>query len=725
MPEETVPDTQQVIALAAALRAQAFTSRHRAALVLSGSPSWARQLAAQITASLPVLQGVWISDSAPPEVEAMSFDQATTLLGQEREILVYDAFAGFDPDAFGAVSGIVRAGGLLLLLTPPLAEWPAFKDQAAERIAVGETTYRDVSGRFLQRLVRCVAASQALAVVKEGSACPVVAEGVTPADASAGAEDLDPLFLSQDQAQAVAAVGHVLSGHRRRPAVLIADRGRGKTSALGIAAARQLQAGLTRIVVTAPRLAAVEPLFAHAEALLPGAQRHGSRLVYAQGVLEFLPPDELNLVLPPADLVLVDEAAAIPAPLLERYLAHYSRIVFATTIHGYEGSGRGFAVRFRKTLDVQAPGWQEVKLTTPIRWAGGDPLEAFVNRALLLDAAMAEDELVAAAEPGGCEIVRMSRDTLLQDEVTLSQLFGLLVSAHYRTTPTDLRNLLDGPNLSVYVMRFNGHVVGAALVAAEGGLSNDVAHAVQQGRRRLRGHLIPQSLTLHAQLAEAAALRGARVMRIAIHPALQGRGLGSALFAHIRREAQQASLDWVGVSFGATVELMQFWQRQGLQAVRLGFSRDHASACHSVMMLAGLSDAGQALVHRARVRFEKYFPLWLSDPLRELDSIHVCYLLRGMTSATDIAPEDLHQVEAFVRGACPFEDSAAALALLAQQGLVQTVQALSPLQAQVLVLKLLQRHSFEEAARKLALKGRKDVVLLLREAARVLLQQRI
>ena len=115
------------------------------------------------------------------------------------------------------------------------------------------------------------------------------------------------------------------------------------------------------------------------------------RVDLGEAWLRFLPPDLLARAGPPADLLLVDEAAGIPAPLLQALLRRYPRIVFSSTVHGYEGTGRGFEIRFRKILDRLTPDWRALTLTTPIRWASDDPIEALAARALLLDAAPAPD----------------------------------------------------------------------------------------------------------------------------------------------------------------------------------------------------------------------------------------------------------------------------------------------------------------------------------------------
>jgi tRNA(Met) cytidine acetyltransferase len=509
---------------------------------------------------------------------------------------------------------------------------------------------------------------------------------------------------------------------------LVADRGRGKSAALGIAAARLLQshqnpgAAALHIVVTAPRLEAAQAVFSLARTLLPEAEHHSGAVYYGESSLRYVAPDVLCLEGPEADLVLVDEAAAIPASLLQQLLQRYARIVFATTTHGYEGTGRGFAVRFRQTLDEQTPGWQELRLHSPIRWAEGDPLERLVFDALLLDANCAADEAVAAASLDTVDISTVSRDELLQDDSLLTQLFGLLVVAHYRTTPYDLRNLLDGPAISVYVMCHQQQVVATALVSSEGNFDAATATAIYAGRRRPRGHLLAQSLVCHLGLEQAAALSMARVMRIAVHPRLQGQGLGSALLEFIRRDAQTKGHVLLGTSFGASPALLRFWQRQQLWPVRVGFRRDHASGEHSLLMLAPLQAEGEAVFAAARARWHRDLPCWLSDPLRELDSAVVAELMTSDNAAIETAftADDRRWAQDFATGARSFEDSLGPLWRLAQHAQHQ-LHVLPEPQRTLFIAKLWQRRSWSTLARLAGLAGRAAVLAQLRQAVTQLL----
>ncbi|TGD49198.1 hypothetical protein C9F10_05710, partial [Salmonella enterica subsp. enterica serovar Poona] len=47
-----------------------------------------------------------------------------------------------------------------------------------------------------------------------------------------------------------------------------------------------------------------------------------------------------------ADWLVFDEAAAIPSPLLLQLVSRFPRILLTTTVQGYEGTGRGFFLKF-------------------------------------------------------------------------------------------------------------------------------------------------------------------------------------------------------------------------------------------------------------------------------------------------------------------------------------------------------------------------------------------
>lgn len=717
------PDQTRLAELASRLASTARAARQRRGLVVAGEVRWCREAARALLQGADLGRVLWIGTWAPQGMRSLPGAQAHRVLGQELDGVIFDAHSGFDPEAFGVAVGVVCGGGLLLVLTPPLQDWPRFQDPEHARIAVYPHEPEAVSGRFLARLARVLPGAAGMILLEQGRPSPRP-PGPPPAgqvrDAAAHGA-----CRTEDQRQAVQAIQRVARGHRRRPLVLTSDRGRGKSAALGIAAAGLLRQGLGHIVVTAPSLETAEPVFRHAARLLPGVQASRGALHVQGRSMVFAAPDTLSTLEERADLVLVDEAAAIPTPLLERLLHRHARIVFATTVHGYEGSGRGFALRFQRVLDRLTPQWRGQRLETPIRWAPDDPIEGATFRALLLDAAPAPDRAVSEAEPGSCQVQRLDRDALALDEATLSELFGLLVLAHYRTRPGDLRQLLDGPNVDVWVMRHATHVVACALVAREGAFDAAMAEAVWAGRRRPRGHLIPQSLATHGGLEQAARLSCARIMRIAVHPALQGRGLGTGLLQAIARGSRQAGIDYLGASFGATAGLLRFWARSGLAPVRVGVTRGAASGTHSVIVLRALSDRGELLCSAARERLVAHLPLLLSEPLRDLDPGLAAALLRRETPPPQVAldAQDWHDLVAFGFGMRGYEVSLVPIwrlvcAALADPGTARLLDG----QALALVIgKVLQRRTWQEVARELGLPGRAQVLEALREALRPLI----
>lgn len=694
---------------------QARANRHRCVAVLSGDRGQSVSTADELLTQLEFSDVAWYSDKVPAGRKGCHAEAAFSLLGNEVDALVFDAWSGFDPDAFGALTGSLRAGGLLLLLIPELKSWPAYDDPQKRRITVFPYAATDVGGRFVQRLARLVRSdTNSLVLIEQGhlTRTPTAAEAQA---APVGREITDTACQTRDQQDAVEAVIRVATGHGRRPVVLVSDRGRGKSAALGIAAARLWQQGKRRIVITAPRRDAAETTIRHADRLK----------LKPEDQLQFVAPDELLELTSPVDLVLVDEAAAIPAPLLEGLLKRFSRIAFATTVHGYEGTGRGFALRFSRLLDAHTNSWKSLQLDTPIRWAVNDPLETLVFRMLALDAEPAS--ATCFNEFGSVddyELQVLDRDELANDESRLSEIFGLLVQAHYRTRPMDLRHMLDGPNLEIYILRAGNHVAATALVASEGGFDAQAAEAIWAGRSRPHGHLLPETLTAHLGLLSAPALLAARIMRLTVHPALQGRGLGSRLVQEITTRAADQGFDYVGASFGVTPQLLRFWRRLGWTSVRISIHKGASSGSHSALLLNPLTPSGADLQRSARQRFFAQFPDQLSDSLRTLEPALVVGLL---DQADDFAPvpdaEDHQDLYAFAHARRQVEVTIGSLWRFTLRCCMcgEGISRLSSVQRDLLVARVLQKRPWPACVQLTGLTGRKQALQALRRTVSELL----
>lgn len=713
-------ELEGILPVALKLGQQAARDRHRRLLLLEGAADWGRATAHAIAEALASAPTLWVGNSDDPCALAPS--RATDLLGGECALLVIDTHGGLHPDALGAAVGTLRGGGLLLLLTPALDAWPALADPEAERFAVYPFGAADLNGRFVARLARLLVASPAVtrftshrpqlamteisAMRSESSQQPHRMPPAAPASARGVA-------ASADQQQAIDAVCKVAEGRARRPLVLSSDRGRGKSAALGIAAARLLSMSERHIIVTAPRRAAAEAIFKHARAVDANATRQP----------RFIAPDTLLAEYPRADLLLVDEAAGIPAPLLESMLSRYARIVFATTVHGYEGTGRGFELRFREVLDRVTPGWRALRLSTPIRWAANDPLESLINQILLLDAEPASDHaftrLAVCCDPMLPSFEVLEPDVLIADEPLLRQIFGLFVLGHYQTRPSDLRHLLDGLNLSLCILRLNDVVLAAALTAHEGPLPEALLEPIFGGLRRPRGHLLPQTLSAHAGLFDAPRHAYTRIVRIAVHGCVRSRGLGQRLVHALAHQARSEGRDLIGASFGATRQLLRFWRRCGLLPVQLGSHRNATSGAHAALVLRPLSLAGNQLFDQARAALPRRLNVLLSGPLRQVEPAVIAELLYDCPHAG--APLDANEIRgliAFSQASANLHTALPALHRLTRLALPRALArgALTPEQIAALIAGVLQQREQAQISALLASQGKAQTLHLLRQA---------
>lgn len=636
---------------------------------------------------------IFLSNCTDSTYKTISQKQAQQQLGKEFDAVIFDALDNFNADSFGAIVGTIKAGGALIVFLPsnlPDTLWLQRFNQLATDYASDYQTFH---------------------LIEQGERLPTL----TMPKRMLNSIEPNP---TRDQRVALTAILKVVHGHRRRPLVLSSDRGRGKSAVLGMAAAELIRQGKQSIIVTAPSLATVDAVFDHAARLLPNAILSKGLLRLNDAEISFIAPDALIESDKKADLLLIDEAAAIPVPMLEQLLHQFSRIVFATTLHGYEGTGFGFAIRFKKILGQHVPNWHAVEMMQAIRWLDNDRLEAFSFKTLLLDAQPVEDALIQHCQPSNCIVEKIDRRQLAGDETSLSELFGLMVLAHYRTRPSDLQLMLDREEVSVYVMRYQGHIVASAWLVNEGRLDDELATAVFNGTRRLKGHLLPQSLLAHIGVAGAGALDYQRIIRIAVHPAIQQRGIGHTLLNTLIKKSE---CDIVGTSFAVSLDLLNFWSKATFLPVRLGLQQDEVSGSHSVMMVQALSPAGEAVVASSRQRFQEHWFNLVAYEFKQVEPLLIIVLSALITArGPALSSRDKQEIAAFCQ-LRSYESCRIALTSWLTQHITQPhFLKLSTRQQQLSVMVILQQREWVDIAKRLNFSGKNQLINALRDVVALL-----
>ncbi|MEG2400410.1 MAG: GNAT family N-acetyltransferase [Citrobacter sp.] len=549
----------------------------RRLLIISGEGSWPQERAFALRSTLP---GDWLWVGATASAEPCCTPQALqTLLGREFRHAIFDALQGFDAAAFAALSGTLRAGSWLVLLTPPWLDWQMHPD--VDSLRWSDCAEPIPTPHFVEHFKRVIARDgQTLHWQQHQPFVPVYfpeRADWRPANGEPQPEQAVILQQLLDMPPGVATV--------------TAARGRGKSALAGQLISRMKE----RAIVTAPAKAATDVL----------AQFAGERY-------RFIAPDALLTGSETADWLIVDEAAAIPAPLLHQLVSRFPRVLLTTTVQGYEGTGRGFLLKFC----ARFPNLQRYELQQPIRWALGCPLEKIVSEALVFD-----DETFSHPPQGNIHFSAFESNAWHCNPHLPLAVYQLLSGAHYRTSPLDLRRMMDAPGQHFLQASTADAVAGAVWLVDEGGLSAELSQAVWAGYRRPRGNLVAQSLAAHGGDPLAATLVGRRVSRIAVHPARQREGIGQQL---IEQAHQHSSLcDYLSVSFGYTTELWRFWQRCGFVLVRMGNHREASSGCYTAMALLPISESGKRLAATEHLRLRRdadVLALWNGEalPIRPL-----------------------------------------------------------------------------------------------------------
>ncbi|BDX07243.1 GNAT family N-acetyltransferase [Planctobacterium marinum] len=687
---------------------------HRQLLVISGTEVWGINQVEQLINAIPspLMQTFTLLTCNTPVKEGINQSvtnnsQYRYHLGREYDWVIYNAWQGLRANALAALAGTVKKNGLMILLCPELSSWPTYNDPyQANRISFGEIDNLK-SSNFIAQLVSQIQQDPLVLLLND--------RGFTGKNYAV--ETGQHSAHLTEQRAVIEQIKKVATGHRKRPLVITADRGRGKTAALGIASGELSKEGQKRILVTAPQKASVETLFQHAQSISPSAHEH----------VQFVALDELIINQPAADLLLVDEAAAIPVYQLQTLTERYHRIVFSSTIHGYEGSGRGFEVRFKPWLTKYRPEGSFSSLSLPFRWYENDALEQFWWRALhLRKTAGATPEVL---QKNSINIEALSGEQLIADPDLLNAVFSLLVDAHYQTSPDDLMALLDAPEQRLFVL-FNGHHTANNLIAAvcgniEGGFDDEeLMQAIVAGQRRVQGHMLAQQIAYGNANTQYLSKLFFRVIRIAVAESHRSHGLGKRLIEFVARWCRANDIDYLGSSFGATAKLLKFWQQSGCEPVLLGFHRDKATAEYNLTVLRAITEQVSDAMPEIQQNFARLLRFHLSGLYQNLDITLYSRLAQSndlsqhLALTEEYAKNSLHL---FCCGNRSLELSAPVLEILALRYIVKSDQPKEL--PELLIDWLLKRYSQKALITRHKLVGKKQLNSQLRDCAKMLLRE--
>ncbi|MBC8944516.1 tRNA(Met) cytidine acetyltransferase TmcA [Xenorhabdus indica] len=601
-----------------ALQEQMQRQGQRRLLVLSGESQWSEQI---VTYLKGVFQGDWItitsnahnvihtSDTIKTHgvvepINAVEPTKSAGLLGREFLHGVFDATRGFNAEALAILAGTLKAGSWLVMRVPVWKQWANLPDEDSSRW--NESVGVIPTPRFIQHIQwQLLTSPHCLLWRQETSFYPELLPQTQPWNMPDGNPTISQQLILEQLLQVSQGVW-----------VITAPRGRGKSALAGMLV-RQWQG---KCWLCAPAKVTTEIIRCYSRGSdHSDLDEQGTPFWSADNLLKFFRLKEFqstdNNIIDnnsaeqkiAADWLLIDEAAAMPIPQLTELIRHFPRVLLTTTVQGYEGTGRGFLLKFCSAL----PDCHIRELKTPMRWAENDPLETWLDSALLFDNGIDDSRLFSQQAPHfdiekNLSFNFIEQATWLQQPWLLRQFYGLLTSAHYRTSPLDLRRLLDGNGMtflaamSSCAVHDNPQLIGALWMVNEGGLSPALAHEIWAGRRRPRGNLVAQSLAAHSGFPQAATMRSQRVSRIAVQAQYRRLGIAQGLITQQCQAAHEQNLDFLSVSFGYTAELWALWQKCGFRLVRMGTYLEASSGCYTAMAILPLSEQGIWLAQSAQ-----------------------------------------------------------------------------------------------------------------------------
>ncbi|KAM0680824.1 N-acetyltransferase 10 [Glugoides intestinalis] len=634
----------------------------------------------------------WIKIQDP---DYISYKENNRILGRTCDMLILQDFEALTPNMIACAIETVRGGGVIILLFDQEKSIKEIIARKSEMVleAVGQETIQRFNRRLFKSLVQnsfVIFLDSKLRVMDITKEHPLEKgiEYKTYTRTEKFSEDpLLEMCKTKDQFKVLSELINRLEKKDQSITSVLAARGRGKSVALGLAIAKAIDSNFSSILISALFIENVQSIF---DFIINGLNRLGYKkmqdykVIYAfegkkrlikkieiirgyRRVVDYIHPfEELTVH---SNLLVIDEAASIPLPHLKKLLN--SRLVFmASTINGYEGTGRVF----RTKLAEYSQGENTLEMVEPIRYSLGDEIEKWLYQELLLEPKTRN--IQKSLIPADCTLHYVNKDALFsgtpKTEESLEEIFSLFISSHYRNSPNDLQILSDSPNHELFVLMASSRVICAIQVSFEG--------KCDENSFKKEGNLIPWVIFDNYFDNKFLESFGARIVRIAVHPNTLSMGYGSMVISkltafleasnseslgvafedksvlfHQLSNIRTPKISWIGSSFGVTERLLNFWKKAGFNPICIKQTPSKTTGEFSTVVLKACDNACSSYLVSIEPLFSQRFVPLLSYSFRDMPPTLVLSLIYSSERAVSqkqitFSPDELQRLRMFSKG---------------------------------------------------------------------------
>ncbi|GIY12631.1 RNA cytidine acetyltransferase [Caerostris extrusa] len=177
--------------------------------------------------------------------------------------------------------------------------------------------------------------------------------------------------------------------------------------------------------------------------------------------VRFIFPEDIGQRLGQAELVVIDEAAAIPIHILKNLFGSYI-VLMASSI---SRPGASSPYLYKNMIDIIQPTttfgsegerFQKFAINDPIHYANGDGIESWFNRLLCVGPDICSHLSSGYPVPNQCKLFHVNRNALFggskQAENFLQFLMSILTSSYRIMSPDHLVNIADSPDYHIFCL---------------------------------------------------------------------------------------------------------------------------------------------------------------------------------------------------------------------------------------------------------------------------------